>query len=170
MLRIVFTEAPGAVAGIIRWITGSKVSHVGLQLAEGSFLAADQGGVKLTGLDEFLTGDRKIVASYQLVDELEQYLDRVKLLAFQGDGYDYDGLLWDMIPTLSWRWFKVRLGNPLAEKNEFWCSSFAVVALNAAMGAEHSIPELNGLEADTVTPGQLEDALAGGPSFRPIAL
>lgn len=165
MIRVVFTRAPGIISGFIRWITASKVSHCGIQLADDSFLGADSGGVKLRNKTDFLVGNRRIVSVYEMSAGLEDKVDRAKLLSFQGDGYDYDGVIYDLIPTLSWRWFKVRLGNPLADKDEFFCSQFVVVALRTALGPDFTPPELAALDSGTVTPSGLEGAIARGRTF-----
>jgi len=169
VIRVVFTKAPGLISGFIRWITRSKVSHTGIQLAEDSFLAADSGGVKLRNKKDFLNGGRTIVSSYEMSAGLEDKVDRPKLLSFQGDGYDYDAAVYDLIPTLSWRWFKVRLGNPLADKDEFFCSQFVVVALRTAIPADFTPPELANILSDTVTPAELEKAIARGRTFSRVA-
>src|SRR3989344_4404082 len=128
MLRVVFTSSSGFVSAAIRWITRSRASHVGLQIDLDRVIHADIGGV----LDDTMSGflaKRKLLAAYELKHNIEAAGTITRMLAHVGQNYDFDGMIWNIVPILSWRWFKVRLGNPLADQNEFWCSEYVVTAL-----------------------------------------
>ncbi|MCC6752072.1 MAG: hypothetical protein IT371_30750 [Deltaproteobacteria bacterium] len=166
--RILFTSASGFVSGAIRWITGSAVSHVGVQIGA-EIVHADRGGVQIDDLAGFLKGGRTLRHVYELRQEIA--CDASEVFAYakkDGDGkplagYDYDGMIWNVVPILSWRWLKIRLGNPLADKNEFWCSEFAVTSLRKA--SSDMIPEFKGLNAEVVTPGGLLRVVSRSKSF-----
>lgn len=160
-MRIVFTKATGFVAWAIRLITGSPASHVGIQLDDGTFLQADKGGVQISNLDDFLlNGERQIIAAFEPKPETLPLLDiewgRSKL----GADYDYLGLVGDLIPILSWRWFSIKLGDPLESASKYWCSEFI-----ASLDQQSKIPEFNEFNPRTVSPGQLLKCMERGNSF-----
>jgi hypothetical protein len=169
MARLLFTSASGFVAAAIRWITGSAVSHVGIQLDEDTIVHADRGGVQLDDLAGFLKGNgagRTLRHVYELRADVA--LDPAEVKGYLGQKYDYDGMLWALVPTLSWRWFKLRLSNPLADRGEFWCSELATTALRKA--TQDAIPELRGLDAETLSPGMLLRRVSRGKSFAKVLL
>lgn len=124
LVRIHFTRASGLVAWLIRAVTGGSVTHVGLGLSDGRIVHADQGGVQVAAtMADFLGEDRRLAATYETV--VEPKIDEAKILEdFVGRPYDYDGLIGALPGVLAWRWWKVRIGNPLAKDREFFCSEF----------------------------------------------
>lgn len=173
MIRLLFTSSYGPVSAVIRWLTRSRASHVGIQVGPDSVIHADRQGVVSSPLQEFLlNGERKLIHQYELLPELEQLGCAKRLGCHVGDSYDYDGMLWNLVPLLSWRWFKIRLGNPLAGCDEFWCSELAVRALLDFLGPAHldKVPELKRVRQQTVTPGQLLRIASRSPAFKKVAL
>lgn len=132
MVRIYFTRASGLVAWLIRAVTGGSVTHVGLGLSDGRIVHADQGGVQVAAtMGAFLGNERRLAATFETVVDPE--LDEEAILKrFVGRPYDYDGLLGALPGVLAWRWWRVRLGNPLAKDREFFCSEFVCEVLNPA--------------------------------------
>lgn len=160
MLRIIFTEAPGCVSGLIRWFTGGRASHVGIQFDEDRVLHADKGGVQISTMQQFLAGGRKILAVYEPKPEQEHLLDLQNALSHVGDKYDYDGLIGYIVPVLSWRWFRVKLGNPLSDKQQWVCSEFVAAGLDP----RRRIPEFRGADG-TVSPALLMRRMSRGKTF-----
>lgn len=160
MLRIVFTESPGCVGALIRWFTGGRASHVGIQFDEDRVLHADKGGVQISTMEQFLTGGRRILAVYEPKPGHEHLLDLQNALSHVGASYDYDGLVGFIIPVLSWRWFRVKLGNPLSDKEEYVCSEFVAAALDP----KRRVSEFRG-EDGTVNPVLLMRRMAHGKTF-----
>lgn len=160
-MRIVFTKASGFVAWVIRHITGNPASHVGFQLDDGSFLHADKGGVQISDKAAFLLhGERTIIAAFEIKPEVVDQFDLEWAKGKIGTGYDYLGLVGEIIPMLSWRWFHIKTGDPLNQADKYWCSEFVV-----ATDTSNMIPEFHKVDPRTVSPGQLLKAMRKGSSF-----
>lgn len=164
MLRIVFTEATGFVAWVIRKLTRSRASHVGFQLDNNLYFHADKGGVQYSDKRDFLLqGERRIIAAFDIKPEMVDQFDIEWAKGKLGTGYDYLGLVGEIIPMLSWRWFHVKLGDPLNQADKYWCSEF-IVATDTSM----LVPEFQKIDPRTVTPGQLLRVMKKGNSFVPL--
>jgi hypothetical protein len=160
-MRIVFTKASGFVAWAIRTITGSEASHVAVELDDGTFLQADQGGIAIADRNTFLeNGDRTIIASFEPTAETLPLIDIAWGKSKIGSDYDYVGLVGDLVPMLSWRWFHIKLGDPLGSARKFWCSEYV-----AEMDTQKKIPEFQVINPRVVSPGELLDAMNKGKSF-----
>src|SRR5581483_8887373 len=129
-MKVVFTKATGFVAWAIRLITGAEASHVGILLDDGTYLQADKGGVQISDRKAFLlNGERTVIAVFEPKPEILPYIDVEWGKSKIGAGYDYLGLVGDLIPILSWRWFHTKIGDPFNSASKYWCSEF-VVALD----------------------------------------
>lgn len=160
-MKIVFTKASGFVAWAIRKITGAEASHVALELDDGTFLQADQGGVQISDRTTFLeNGQRTIIAAFEPKPETLPLLDVAWGKSKIGASYDYLGLVGDVIPMMSWRWFHTKIGDPLGSAAKFWCSEFV-----ACLDQQDKIPEFQKFNPRTVSPGQLLDTMKAGQSF-----
>lgn len=161
-MKIVFTEATGFVAWVIRKITRSKASHVGFMLDDGTYLHADKGGVQISNRDAFLLqGERSVIAVFEPLPEYADAIDLEWAKSKLGTGYDYLGLVGEIIPMLSWRWFHVKLGDPLNQADKYWCSEFVVAA-----DTGEKIPDFKKVDPRTVAPGQLLKVMKNGHSFK----
>jgi len=163
-MRIVFTKASGFVAWAIRTITGAQASHVALELDDGTFLQADQGGVQISDRATFLeNGDRTIIAAFEPTPEILPFLDVAWGKSQIGHDYDYLGLVGDLIPMMSWRWFHTKIGDPFGSAAKYWCSEFV-----ACLDQQDKIPEFQQFNPRTVSPGQLLACIQKGKSFTPV--
>lgn len=163
-MKIVFTKATGFVAWAIRLITGSVASHVAVELDDGTFLQADQGGVQISDRNVFLlSGERTIIAEFEPKLEINQLIDIEWGKSKIGAEYDYLGLVGDLIPMMSWRWFHEKIGDPFGSATGYWCSEFI-----AALDQQKKIPEFQEFNPRTVSPGQLLDSMNAGTSFTKI--
>ncbi len=163
-MKIVFTKSSGFVAWAIRNITGGEASHVALELDDGTFLQADQGGVQISNLTSFLNnGQRKIIAEFEPKPETLKYLDISWGMSKIGSEYDYLGLVGDVLPLFSWRWFHLKMGDPFESVSKFWCSRFI-----AELDTQGKIPEFQQIDPRIVTPVQLLKAMQKGNSFTKI--
>lgn len=148
--RLHFTRASGLVAWLIRLVTGGAVTHVGVGLGDGRIVHADQGGVQVADMAGFLGDSRKLAATYTT----DLPVDEDKILEFVGEPYDYDGLIGALPGVLAWRWWKIRLSNPLARDTERFCSEFACEALRVA-SPENSDRIMTKADPGTLTPAAL---------------
>lgn len=99
MISIVFTRSPGLVSWIVRKVTASPASHVGIALDwQGHAIvlhAYGRGGVQVDGRGIFLA-KRKVVAEYVLPEGVP--LDPI--LGVLGRPYDWRGLISFVLPFM----------------------------------------------------------------------
>jgi len=165
-MKVVFTKSTGVVAFLIRNLTGSTASHVALELDDGTFLQADQGGVQISDLKAFLLNNtRTIIAKFEPTPETLPFIDLAWAKSKIGADYDYVGLVGDLVPMLSYRWFHLKMGDPFGSVKRFWCSEFC-----AESDTQKKIPEFQVVNPRTVSPGELLDAMRKGKSFTELKL
>lgn len=165
-MKVVFTKSTGFVAWAIRLITGAQASHVALQLDDGMFLQADQGGVQLSDRAHFLlNGERTIIALFEPKPNTAPLIDLSWGHSKIGSDYDYLGLVGDLIPMMTWRWFHEKIGDPFGSASKYWCSEFV-----ACLDTGKAIPEFQKFNPRTVSPGQLLDSMRAGASFTELPL
>ena len=112
-----------------------------------------------------LNGERTIIAAFEPTPETLPLIDVAWGKSRLGSDYDYVGLVGDLVPMLSWRWFHIKLGDPFGSACKYWCSEFV-----AEMDTGKKIPEFQAMNPRTVSPGELLDAMLAGKSFTQIDL
>ena len=162
MIRLLFTSAPDPISKTIRRLTGSPVSHVGVQVGQQTVLSAELGGVVEQTDLQFLASGRKIVAAYEATPEGEKHLMPWRARVHIGDRYALSSL-----PGLAWvslarRWLGKAVRNPVHDPKAVVCSEL-ILYLDDETGF---VTEFVGLDPESTTPGDLLTRLRlGGPTF-----
>lgn len=145
-LAIAFCTTTHWLSGVIRWFTGSKVSHVvvtfdldGLPMV----CHADMGGVRFVTRDRFLATNHQVVEEWAHVEELTL----TEIEASLGVGYDYAALFGE-IPVMLARWLGKKIRNPFNSPSHLYCTELVL---------KLGTPELNALDPDTATPEDILD-------------
>lgn len=167
VIVLLFTSSSGVVSGMIRWFTGGKMSHVGVQFEPNCVLSAEGKGVVEQPFDAFLKG-RRLMASYCATAEGEKYLDIQVARLHVGNKYASNE-----IPGLAWvevcrRWFGRTIRNPVHDPDRDVCSELALV-----LDQQGLVPEFEGLGVEfggskreaTSPMALLERLRKGGPTF-----
>jgi len=164
MVRLLFTTAPGFVSWLIKEFSGSKVSHVGIQVGPNTIIAAEEEGVVEQTMGKFLRDKRRIVAIYEATElgEPHLFVDRVR--ARIGEPYAFDEL-----PGFAWHcigeWLGKRWKNFCHDPKKTVCSEL-VCALDDETGF---VRELEDLDPEITTPQDLLVRLEkGGPTFMKV--
>jgi hypothetical protein len=149
-----FSTTNKLLSRIIRWFTGSQVSHTFLcfdwKFSDGAkipmVLEASFEGLRMVPFERFLT-QSKLVALLPLngvtLGQLKPLLERL------GTPYDAGGLVGNIIVRMG-AFFKKAWKNPIADKNALFCSE-AVVEVLQNIG----YPRADSLVASDTTPQDL---------------
>jgi hypothetical protein len=151
-MKITFTTSRAWYSGLIRWLSHGRASHVllGVELfGREVFMHATVGGIQVTPRERFLHGNR-VVAEFET--KLDVPSDLLKMAAGHlGEQYDYVGLVGFIWPVMLWRWFHLKVANPLANARGMVCSEFV-----ARIDTDGLIlPEFRGLSPEETTPEDL---------------
>jgi len=148
-VTLVFTTTTSPVSQAIRWVTGSRVSHVAIGLSWEDvpvIVEATTGGVK-NSPRVLWAKDHILVAEYTFKPSV--VVDLSEAIATIGAAYDYVGLAGYLVVLLGRRLGR-KLKNPLASEKAMVCSEF-VLCLNK----EKTIPEWKDLDPEATTPEDL---------------
>lgn len=160
MVRVGFsTHRSNLLSTVIRWLTGSKVSHTWLLIDEPYFgiplvMEATEVGFRLIPYEVF--AKKNDIVEIVSVDptRLDSVEASVKRAAqWLGDDYDFGGLLGSAVILLGRR-LKKRWKNPFASSTAMFCSEAVVLVLK---GADY--PGTENLDPEATTPEDLLDFL-----------
>lgn len=125
-MRFLFSSGNSPLAALIRWSTGSDVSHcaIGVQLCGVEVvIEATILGVEMTTWDRW-RDDHRLICAIEVPDTRADGALPTYLKAL-GEGYDYSGLF-GYFPIFIARWLKRRIRNPLASPTRTVCSELLV--------------------------------------------
>jgi hypothetical protein len=145
------TQRRSIVARLIRWLTGSRASHVMFLYYDRDFsrdmlMEATTGGFRIVPFDKF-SQQNTIVSVKTPKFSIDAGL--LKAVDWLGEHYDYRGLL-GMLVVLVGRWFKRQWKNPLASSKAMFCSEAVCRALKAV-----NYPGTAAMEPSTTDPEDL---------------
>lgn len=152
-MTVIFTTSSSPLSWLIRWATGSKVSHVGIGTTLHGVpvvIHADVGGVQVATRAKFLQ-HQSIYAEFSPIDEPVDLRMSAAVLSI-GEGYDYFGLFGLAVVVLAWRWLRLRLRNFAASPRAVVCSELVTRALG--------LPN-----ADATSPQVLLETCEASPHF-----
>jgi hypothetical protein len=132
MIYVGFSASDSWLSRLIRWMTGSEVSHafVGFDWLDTEWvLEADRVGVRVIPFDQF-AAENHIVDMIPVADSLDAI--RPALLKL-GRRYDYGGLFGSVI-VLVGRWLRLKWHNPLQNGRALFCSELVVEDVLKPMG------------------------------------
>lgn len=144
MIRIVFTTSNRLHSRLIRFFTGSEISHVGVVFHDDTLgmnlvmHATPRGFVVETW--KHVLQKRKPVYVYSCNRPLD---DALRTLATQlGARYDYAGVLGGAVQYI-FNLLGRRIKNPFASARKLWCSEAVVRLMQSAgvMGSARLVPE-----------------------------
>ena len=168
-ITLVFTTSSHWLSRVVRWVTNSDTSHVaigakvyGEDVLMHSGLDGETGqtGVQMTPRERWLN-DNIIVAEYKIVPDVSGNMGSlIKLLCSR---YDKLGLVGYALVIIA-KWLGKQIMNPLSSPKMFVCARY-VLELDKE---GKLIPEWKGLQADQITPHDLLQLCAQGPSFTKI--
>lgn len=137
--RIGFSTGTGILSRIIRWFTGSGVSHSWIVYFDVDFgrdmvLESTLEGVRIIPLEVFQKHN-KIIKIFTPKFELKVGFSKVGERL--GEQYDFTGLL-GMAWVMLGRWLKKKWKNPLVTASAMWCSEMVawVLQWSGAPGTE----------------------------------
>jgi hypothetical protein len=158
VIRVGFsTGKKNVLSAVIRFFTGSKVSHAWLLLEDTYFglplvLEATTEGFRLIPYAKFQA--KTTVIEVVDLDPTYPVDSGVKQAAqWLGDSYDFGGLLGSAF-VLVGRWLKRKWKNPSASSKAMFCSEAVVRVLQAS-----SYPGADQLDPEATTPQDLLDYL-----------
>lgn len=143
---IIFSTTNEIVSRLIRFITGSTVSHCAVSFdINGVQMVAHAtiGGVVLISRQQFNAANT-VVEEYQFVDDMSTEITNA--LKTTGVRYDYTGLIGFGYAFLLRKWLGIKAMNPLASPTAMVCSEF-VMSLNKHM----EIESWSALDPETMT-------------------
>ena len=151
IMEIVFSTGDSLLSRIIRWVTRSRVSHVGIKTTLHGVpivMHAALGGVQVTPWSRYIRENR-IVYRKEFPNPLQESNIRRATEAI-GEKYDCIGLPGFLWVELCER-FKIRAKNPLAVANAVVCSEY-ILSFDPK---GEIIPEWKGLDPEGTTPEDL---------------
>lgn len=168
MVKVGFSTSTGWVSGIIRWATGSKISHTWILLDLDNpiygqkkwVLEAQITGYRLIPFEGYLVGN-KLVGIVPLDHSVEQGLERA--MGWLGGNYDVGGVVGDLAVEVErklksrWRWLHLKVRNPLHEARAMYCSEAITFVLQAS-----NYPGADKLIGENTTPQDLYNFLTKG--------
>lgn len=157
------THTANPISRLIRWFTGSKVSHCWLLLEDSFFgvdvlmvMEATETGFRLIPYENFKAQGNDVVAVIVPDHSLDAGIKHA--VRWLGAGYDFAGLFGSAFVMLG-RWFKRRWRNPLDSPRSMFCSEAVTLVLQAA-----AYPGADKLDPSATTPQDLLHFLA--PSLK----
>ena len=152
MVHIGFSTTNQLISRIIRFFTGSKVSHCFMlfELFEQAWvLEAGFFGISLKPLKKFQKSDTVVaLVPVPLAEE-----DVARAMQALGEKYDFGGLLGSIFPLIG-KWFKQKWKNPWNNSKALFCSEFCLKSLQEA-----GFPGADQLDPASTTPQDLLDFL-----------
>ena len=149
-VTIVFTAKQLWTSRLIRWGTGSRVSHVYIEYP--SELWGGRWAAEAT-----VTGVRKVIAPKARKGFVEEFACGVDLSEgllsiskYFGERYDFVGVARFGFPILFWRWFKVKIRHLTRDSDSQFCSELVARALKGA-----GLPGTEKWEAERIDPEEL---------------
>lgn len=158
MIRVGFsTRTKSIFSRLIRWFTGSSVSHAWLVYDDAFFgedmvIEATEVGFRLIPLANFKAEGNDVVAVVEPKSPLDVGLRAAR--TWIGESYDFGGLLGASVVILG-RWLKRKWRNPLDSPRSMFCSEAVVMVLQAS-----SYPGAEKLDPSATTPQDLLNFLA----------
>jgi len=160
MIRIGFsTHQNNVMSRLIRWFTGSKVSHTWLLIEDAFFgvemvMEATETGFRLIPYTNFKAEGNDIVAVLDPAHPLDAGVRQAAL--WLGERYDFTGLFGSAFVLLG-RWLKRKWRNPFDAPQSMFCSEAVTRVLQAA-----AYPGAQNLDPAATTPQDLLDFLGRG--------
>ena len=149
-VTIVFTAKKLWTSRLIRWSTGSRVSHVYIEYP--SELWGGRWAAEAT-----VSGVRKVIvpkARKGFIEEFHSTLELQKGLAsiskYFGERYDFIGVARFGLPILFWRWFRVKIRHVTRDSKSQFCSELVARVFKNA-----GLPGTNDWNVETVDPETL---------------
>lgn len=162
-VTVVLTTGTGIVSRIIRWFTGSKVSHAAICTVIAGvpvFVHADWGGVQVTLCSAFYRKNKPVEVWCPTFDAEGALASAVRDIGMR---YDYVGLLGYAV-TMVGRRYGRRLKNPFAGSRATVCSEFVMRIVRSAAPAP--LAKLwDAVTPDEVTPDDLSRMFGMAPGL-----
>jgi len=130
-IRLVFTAGAHWISRLIRWVLRSEVSHVFIEYPSGMWggrwvAEATKGGARKV---QAYKARHNVAAEF--VCKVDMRPGLIGAARYVGDAYDYPGAVVLGILALLWRWFRIKLRQPLRHSKAQFCSEFVARVLMA---------------------------------------
>ena len=158
MVRVGFsTQTDNVLSKVIRWITGSRVSHAWFLIEDSFFrvpmvMEATETGFRLIPYDNFKAEGNDIIVVLETVYSLDAGVQEAT--RWLGERYDFAGLFGAIFVLLG-RWLRRKWRNPLASAKAMFCSEAVVRVLQSAQ-----YPGASVFDPASTTPQDLLDFFA----------
>lgn len=123
-VKIVFTASKSKFGRVIRWLTGSAVSHVYLEFDVWGRRMAMESTVGGTRLVPASKARHHVVREFHLSSGSREPL--LQMMGYLGTEYDYTGVMLIAWIKMAWRWFGLKLGAPTWSSKALKCSELLI--------------------------------------------